>query len=79
MIHVVPQGIEAVFQPYDEPSVKSTAARYGIEGEYLLFIGAISGRKNTARLVEAFARSAISRRKQLVLAGALAYGGEETL
>jgi len=45
----------------------------------LLFTGAISGRQNTARLVQGYARSRTRRERTLVPTGALSYHGEDTL
>src|SRR5262249_50257589 len=44
-----------------------------------LFVGAISGRKNTVRLVQAYAQSRASKEYPLVLVGAMSYRGEDTL
>ncbi len=46
---------------------------------YLLFVGSLSGRKNTARLVRAYAQSKARADYDLVLAGSIAYKGEETI
>ncbi|HSB35649.1 MAG TPA: glycosyltransferase family 1 protein, partial [Thermoanaerobaculia bacterium] len=53
--------------------------KYGLPDDYLLFVGQISGRKNTERLVEAFALSGAGDGFTLVLAGSLGRQAEKTL
>jgi glycosyltransferase involved in cell wall biosynthesis len=54
----------------DLTTIEAVKHRYGIAGEYLLYIGTLQPRKNSARLVQAFSnlKSQISNLK-LVLAG----------
>lgn len=73
-------GIDAdFFKPSDAAEVERVRRRYGLGERYLLFVGTISGRKNTARLVEAFARSEAVADHRLVLAGSISYMGDLTL
>jgi glycosyltransferase involved in cell wall biosynthesis len=53
--------------------------KYGLMKEYLLFVGSISTRKNTERLVQAFSLSKVSRELNLVFAGTISYQGEKIL
>ncbi len=46
---------------------------------YFLFVGSLSGRKNTARIVEGYSQSKARADFDLVLAGSLAYKGEDTV
>ena len=71
-------GIDAVrFQRKSAEEVEKVRKLYGISKNYLLFIGTISGRKNTAGLVEAFAKTIAKDDFELVLAGSISYMGEE--
>ena len=55
-IYVVPNGIDIVkFHPnYTEEEKKFVKAKYGITGEYFLYMGNIEPRKNLIRLIKAF-------------------------
>jgi glycosyltransferase involved in cell wall biosynthesis len=52
----------------DAAQVQSVKARYGIEGDYLLYLGTLQPRKNLARLIETAIRSRAKSTK-LVIAG----------
>lgn len=43
-----------LFRPYADDEVAQAKKRYGVEGEYFLFLSNIEPRKNLGRLVEAF-------------------------
>jgi len=75
-----PEKVTVAYPGYDESlapvrdpaAIAAVKARYGIEGDYFLYLGTIQPRKNLARLIDAFAalESEISRHGiQLVLAG----------
>ncbi len=54
----------------DGAAIEQAKRRYGIEGRYILYIGTLQPRKNLARLIGAFSRSAHhAPRITLVLAG----------
>jgi glycosyltransferase involved in cell wall biosynthesis len=77
--HVAHLGIEESFKPSSTKELKTFLQKYNLqETEYVLFIGAISGRKNTKRMVEAFAQSDLKKSMTFVLAGGLSYNGEDT-
>lgn len=78
-IHVVFPACEEMFRPVPEDAAKAVARKHGLDRPYLLFVGNITKRKNTARMVEAFARLPESVRSGLafVFVGDMAYGGEE--
>jgi glycosyltransferase involved in cell wall biosynthesis len=75
-IATVHHGIEA---PADFPADELEAFRseFGLEGPFLLHVGAIQTRKNCLRLVEAFER--LPGAPKLVFAGAAGFGADETL
>ncbi len=79
-IRCIPNGVDGArfSAPIDPAARRAAAARYGIEGPYLLFVGTLEPRKNLPRLVEAFAaaaaESAAVREQALVLAGKPAWG-----
>ena len=68
---VYPGYDEMTFQPVrDEKAIGAVKARYGITGDYILFVGTLQPRKNLIRLIEAFSniQYPISN-VQLVIAG----------
>lgn len=72
-ITVAYPGRDESLEPvHDRAAIEAAKRRYGIVGDYLLYLGTIQPRKNLHRLVEAFAQ-VISRDSgspvQLVLAG----------
>ena len=76
-VHVIHLGIDQRFGR--QTAIGTVLKHYGLVPGYLLFTGAISGRKNTVRLVQAYAQSHASKERPLVLVGAMSYRGEETL
>ncbi len=77
-IHAIHLGTQSCFGPLEPAVVQPVLKRYQLEPGYLLFVGAISGRKNTARLVRAFANSSACKNRVLVLAGKPSYHGDAT-
>ncbi len=54
-ITVVYSGCDETMQPVeDEATVERVKARYGIRGDYLLYVGTLQPRKNLGRLLEAY-------------------------
>ncbi|KJS32109.1 MAG: hypothetical protein VR64_08345 [Desulfatitalea sp. BRH_c12] len=78
-IHITSLGADHNRKQMDDIECKRILKGYGLAPGYLLFLGAISGRKNTERLVRAFNASKASRERKLVLAGPVSYKGENTL
>ncbi len=78
-VNVIYHGIDECYSPQNEAAINRVMNKYELKKEYLLFVGAISKRKNTERLVHAFSRSEVSRDLDLVLAGTISYQGEKTL
>lgn len=75
-ISVIPHGVDERFHAARrDPSMEG---RLGLRPGYLLFVGAVSERKNTERLVRAFARSRACRERQLVLAGRVYHRSQST-
>ncbi len=67
------------FQRKSEDETDIVRKEYGLKSDYLLFVGAVSGKKNTANLVEGYAISKARNEFDLVLAGSVSYMGERTL
>ena len=66
---VYPGYDDATFQPVrDEEAIEAVRARYGIAGDYILFIGTLQPRKNLIRLIEAYWKLE-TRSWKLVIAG----------
>lgn len=78
-IFVTPLGVDEQFKPCDTSRIGQVREKYRIGSDYLLFVGTITPRKNTQRLVEAFARADCRDDLQLVLCGARNYNSESTL
>jgi glycosyltransferase involved in cell wall biosynthesis len=67
---VYPGRIESLGRVNDPAAIAAVTARYGVSGDYLLYLGTLQPRKNLVRLVEAFARlPSPASECQLVLAG----------
>ena len=80
-IDVVYPGADPDLRRVDAPAIMAaTAARYGIERPYLLYLGTLQPRKNLVRLVEAFAGSGLHKDGYaLVLAGRAGWLAEPLL
>jgi len=76
---VVHLGVEGAFRPLTPDQAAPVLQHYGLNPGYLFFAGDISRRKNIRRLIEGYAASAAGRKRPLVLAGSLSFGGEELL
>jgi glycosyltransferase involved in cell wall biosynthesis len=57
-IRVCPNAVDPIFRPMEDRSLlkKVLEDRFGIRGRYLIYVGAITHRKNVLRTIEAFAR-----------------------
>ena len=80
----IPLAAAAHFQPIrNDEELQRVRQTYGIEGEYILSVGAIQPRKNLSRLVAAYSRlrraTPEGNLPKLVLAGKCAWLYEETL
>lgn len=81
-LRVVHLGVDHKrFRPPSSEALNACRKRTNLKRPYLLFVGNITKRKNTARMVEAFARlpGAIRRDLDFVFVGDMAYGGEELM
>jgi glycosyltransferase involved in cell wall biosynthesis len=83
-VSVIPLAAPAHFRPvHDKEELQRVRQTYGIEGDYILSVGAIQPRKNLSRLVEAYSRLRRARPEvklpQLVLVGKCAWLYTETL
>lgn len=71
-IDVIYEAAEEVFQPIKEENLAmEIGAKYGIDGEYMLFVGTLEPRKNLFRLIRAFASLKKQEKiyEKLVIAG----------
>ena len=83
-VSVIPLAAPAHFRPVlDEEELQRVRQTYGIEGDYILSVGAIQPRKNLSRLVAAYSRLRRARPEgnlpKLVLVGKCAWLYDETL
>jgi glycosyltransferase involved in cell wall biosynthesis len=56
-VPVVPNGTSATFRPRPPAVVADALRRHGVEGRYVLYVGAFKRHKNLTGLVEAFGRA----------------------
>jgi len=71
-IEVIPCGVEAYFAPVpDNAQRQAVLDRYKVKPPYLLYVGSINGRKNIARLFEAYARLQARRPELKLVIGGL--------
>jgi glycosyltransferase involved in cell wall biosynthesis len=71
-IDVVPQGVSSRFVPASpDDDGQTIRKKYGIRGDYYLFVGNLEPRKNLIRIMQAFeaARDSLGRDIQLVVCG----------
>lgn len=61
-VHVIPQAAGGDMRPLDGAAIQIVAQRYGLNGPYALHLGAAAPRKNTARVIEAWARLSTAQR-----------------
>ncbi len=54
-VDVAPPGVGPPFRPVSETAAKVLAARHGLDGPYLLWVGTLEPRKNLRRLLRAWA------------------------
>ncbi len=66
-VHVVPHGVDAVFQPTPSPDDVEVRQRLGLPPCYVLFVGAIEARKGIAELLAAHAALERTREHSLPL------------
>jgi glycosyltransferase involved in cell wall biosynthesis len=78
-VHVVYLGVDRHFVQSRPEVMHKVLQHYQLSPGYLLFVGAISGRKNTARLVQAYAQSRARMERPLVLVGTMSYRSEDTM
>lgn len=64
-----PAGHEGLAPVVDKEVINETKSRYGISGDYVLYVGTLHPRKNLVRLVEAFQRMEKRGEVKLAIAG----------
>ena len=74
-------GVDDAFAPQPADEIDRIRKKYGIESDYVFYVGALSVRKNALRMFEAFqrARERTDSNLQLVAAGRLTYGKDRIL
>ena len=56
-IDVVSPAVDALYRPIeDQAGLANVRAKYGLPGDFILYVGALQPRKNLVRLAQAFAR-----------------------
>lgn len=72
-------GVPEEFRPCGPQEQAAVRSRYGLDKDFLLFVGAITRRKNIRRLLAAFREVSKARDVVLILAGRPGYGAAEEL
>lgn len=81
-IQVIYNGVAAHFsQIEDKGAIEQVFKKYGIDGNYILFVGKLEARKNLAGLIEAFRlfKKESKLEHKMVLVGSLGWKAEEIL
>lgn len=79
-VRIVPHGVDPRFRPLPPGDIGQILHGHDLAPGYLLYVGTVSERKNTERLVRAYARTRARRDgRPLVLAGRLYHRSEPTL
>lgn len=78
-IFVTHLGLGEQYYARDTESIHQVLSKYSINKNYLLFTGALSGRKNTSRMIQAYARSKNCNDVEFVFSGGVSYKGENSL
>lgn len=76
-VMVIYQGVDAMVESDSQPDEEKALDAFGLQPDgYLLFVGAISIRKNLLSLLEAYGRSKVKHDLGLVLAGPMSMGSD---
>ncbi len=78
-ISVVPLGVnKTFFQTISENTRETVQQKFGLKGEYFIFVGTIQPRKNLSRLIEAYLSlpSELRQKHPLVIIGHYGWGEE---
>jgi glycosyltransferase involved in cell wall biosynthesis len=82
-IHVVPNGVNVddFVAPLAESAIAAVKETYGINGDHIIYLGTIEGRKNIALLLDAYATFSARNKSAplLVLAGKVGWRSEAIL
>jgi glycosyltransferase involved in cell wall biosynthesis len=78
---VIYEGVDWQFCPRLEDEVERVKSKYGIESDYIFYVGTLCLRKNVLRMFEAFleARKKLGIDLQFIAAGKFTYGKDEIL
>ena len=77
-IFVTHLGVDDQYHPRGKEEINSIKTKYRIAADYLLFVGNITPRKNTQRIIKAFDIAALANNLQLVLCGAMSFNSQPT-
>lgn len=78
---IIGEGVDEQFSPRSTEEVDRIRSKYGIRSDYVLYVGALSKRKNVLRMFEAFqeARRQLGKDIQFIAVGKLTFGKDEIL
>ena len=78
-ISVVPHGVDEEFDIVDSQERIRVLKKYKLPEKFIFFVGSISERKNTERMVEAFIKSSVYQKVHFVMIGNISHMGEKTV
>jgi len=78
---VIYAGVDEIFYRRSKEEIERVRKKLGVRSDYILYVGALSKRKNMLRMFDAFrqARHQMGEDLQFVAVGRLTYGGDEIL
>ena len=80
-VDVIHHGIDERYFPRSTEEVKGIRKKYGLDRDYIFYVGIITKRKNVVRMLKSFflASNQVKRDYELVMAGRFSLGKEEFL
>jgi len=78
-IDVIYNGVSGIFKPAEsKEAISNIKARYGIRGDYILYVGRLNARKNLINIIKAYSllKNEIIRKYKLVFVGKQSFGKE---
>lgn len=78
-IFVTHLGVDKIYYRRDQNQINYIRKKYDIPSNYLLYVGSITARKNTCRLIQAFSLSGLANDMRLILCGPLSYNSDAAI
>lgn len=68
-IQVIPLGVDSRFEPQGSEAIRKARKHFGLQAEYILYVGTLEPRKGVDTLIDAFVRMDEGHTHELVIAG----------